>query len=75
METTGGYASWININNEQHNRCINNMVGAGILEHNQHKKNGVVQQKYQMKYIYSKYTVNYITPNLILNGMKNTQNL
>ena len=34
------------------------------------KTNGVVQQKHKLNYIHSKYTVNYITPHHILNGME-----
>ena len=38
METTGGDASWINVNNEGHNRSIHNMVRAGLLDNIQHAK-------------------------------------
>ena len=51
METTGVDASWINRNNEGNNRIIHNMVGAGFIDMNQHEKNGVSQQKHQLKYI------------------------
>ena len=37
METTGGDASFINVNNEQHNRSIHNMVRAGLIGINQHE--------------------------------------
>ena len=37
METTGGDVSWLNINNEQHNRSIHSMVIAGLLNRNQHE--------------------------------------
>ena len=37
MGTTGGGASWINGNNELHNRSIHNMVISGLLEINQHE--------------------------------------
>ena len=37
METTGGGSSWINGNNEIHNRTIHNMVRAGVLESKQHE--------------------------------------
>ena len=43
METTGGNASWINGKNEKHNRSIHNMVIEGLLDINQHEKNGAVQ--------------------------------
>ena len=36
METNGGDASWINGNNEIHNRSIHNMVIADPLDSNQH---------------------------------------
>ena len=36
IETTGGDASWINVNNERHNRSIHNMVIAGLIDSNQH---------------------------------------
>ena len=38
MEITGGNASWINGNNERHSKSIHNMVGAGLLDSNQHAK-------------------------------------
>ena len=38
METTGGYASWINESNKKHNRTINNMVRSGLIDSNQHEK-------------------------------------
>ena len=38
MEVTGGDAYWININNERHNRIINNIVGSGLLDSYQHAK-------------------------------------
>ena len=38
METNGGYASCLNGNNEIQNRSIKNMVRAGIIDINQHKK-------------------------------------
>ena len=37
METTGGDASWINGNNERHNRSIHNMVISYLLDSNQHE--------------------------------------
>ena len=37
-------------------------------------KNGVVQHKNKMKYIYTKYKVRYITPHLNLHGIKKAQN-
>ena len=37
METTGGDVSWLNINNERHNRIIHNMVIAALLDSNKHK--------------------------------------
>ena len=43
METTGGNVSWINRKNETYNRIIQNMVREGILDKNQHEKNGAVQ--------------------------------
>ena len=39
METTGGDVSWMNINNERHNRSIRNMVRAGLIDVNQHTNN------------------------------------
>ena len=38
METTGCDASWINGNNEQHNRNNHNIVIAGLIGSNQHEK-------------------------------------
>ena len=38
METPGGDTSWINGNNERHNRSIHNMVITGLLESNKHEK-------------------------------------
>ena len=37
METTVGDASWINGNNERHNRSIHNMLRAGLLDINYHE--------------------------------------
>ena len=37
METPGGDTSWINGNNEIHNRSIYNMVMAGLLDSNKHE--------------------------------------
>ena len=37
METTGSDDSWINVNNERHNRRIHNMLIAGLLDINNHK--------------------------------------
>ena len=34
METTGGDASCINVNNERHNRSIHNMVRSGLIDIN-----------------------------------------
>ena len=36
METTGGGANWLNVNNEIHERSIHNMVREGLLDSNQH---------------------------------------
>ena len=49
MDYTGGYASWLNGNNVLHNRIIHNMVRSGLIDSNQHGKNGVVQQKHKLK--------------------------
>ena len=38
METTGGDASWLNGENKEHNRNIQNMVISGLLDSNQHIK-------------------------------------
>ena len=46
MQTTSGNLSWINDNNERHNRRINNMVRAGLIDSDQHEKNGAVQQRH-----------------------------
>ena len=43
METSGGDASWINGNNELHNRSIHNMVIVGLIDIN----------KYENKWFYS----------------------
>ena len=51
METTGGDASWINGNNERHNRSIHNMKRAGLPDSNQHEINGAVQQKNKQRSI------------------------
>ena len=37
METPGGDTSWINGNNERHNKSIQNMVMAGLLDSNKHE--------------------------------------
>ena len=37
METPGGDTSWINGNNERHNRSIHNMVIASLLDSNKHE--------------------------------------
>ena len=37
MEITGGDTSWINDNNEIHNRSIQNMVVAGLLGSNKYE--------------------------------------
>ena len=47
METTSGDASWLNWNNEIHNRSIHNMVIAGLLDGNQQEKKGSIHQKHQ----------------------------
>ena len=57
METTAVDASWINGNNERHNRTIHNMVIAYLIGINSHEKNGVVQKKHRLKYIDTKYIV------------------
>ena len=44
MVSTGGDAYWLNGKNERHNRSINNMVGAGLIDINQYEENGAVQQ-------------------------------
>ena len=36
MENTGEDASWINGNNERHNRSIQNMVISGLIDSDQH---------------------------------------
>ena len=36
MENTGGDTSWLNGSNERHNRSIQDMVGAGLLDSNKH---------------------------------------
>ena len=46
METTGGDASWLNGNNERHNRIIHNVVREGLIYSNKHKKNVALQHKY-----------------------------
>ena len=57
MENTGGNASWINGNNERHNRSIQNIVRAGLLDSTEQEKNGAVQQRHQQKSIDAKSTV------------------
>ena len=42
METTYGDASWINVNNESHNKIIHGMIIAGLIYSNQNFKNVVV---------------------------------
>ena len=37
MESTGGDASWINVNNERHNKSIHKMFRAGLIDSNQHE--------------------------------------
>ena len=58
MEINGGNTSWINGNNEKHNRIIQNMVRAGLIGGNKNEKNGVVQHNHKLNYIDLKYTVN-----------------
>ena len=43
METNRGDSSWINRKNEIHNVRIYTMVRGGLLDSNQHEKNGAVQ--------------------------------
>ena len=69
MESTGGDASWINVNNERHNKSIHKMFRAGLIDSNQHENNGAVQQKHQQKYVYSSSIFHYTTTHLTLHGM------
>ena len=39
IETTGGDASWLNVNNEQHNRIIYKILREILLDSTQHEKN------------------------------------
>ena len=57
METTGCGASWLNGNNGRQNSNIHNIVRAGLIEINQHFKNGVLQHKYHMKSVDENHTV------------------
>ena len=69
MENNSGCASWLNVHNRLHNRSIQNMVILGIIDSNQHGKNGFVQKKNWLKYINTKFTVHCITPQLTFHGM------
>ena len=69
MENTGGDASWLNKNNEIHNRSIHNMVREVPHENNQKSKNGAMQQRHQKKTTAEKYTVHLAIPHLNLHGM------
>ena len=69
METTGCDASWLNVNNERHNRIIYTMVRTGLIDSDRHEKNGSVQQKHKKKSIYAISIVHYTTPHLTLYGM------
>ena len=53
METTGDDASWINGNNEIHNRSIHNMIRAGLLDSNKYEKKCADQQKHQQRLRYA----------------------
>ena len=58
METTGGDASWLNGKNKRQKISIHNMVISGIIDTNQHEKNGPVPQKHHQKSIDARYIVN-----------------
>ena len=64
METSGGYAGWLNGRNEWHNIIIHNMNITVLIDSNQYGNNLIVQQKHKMNYKYSKYTVYSITTHL-----------
>ena len=51
METNGGDAYWINVDNERHNRRIKNIIISGLLGSNQHEKNGDVHQIHHQSFI------------------------
>ena len=57
METTSGYASWVNGNNKTHNRNIHKMVKSGLLGINQHEKNCGAKQRHQKNSIDANLTV------------------
>ena len=57
METTGGDASCLNGNNEKHNRSIHNMVISGLLDSNQHAKNGSLKKRHKNNPMDEKSTV------------------
>ena len=57
METTGVDASWLNGKDEIHNISIHNMVISGLLDSNQHEKNGDAHQRHQQRFIYAEYAV------------------
>ena len=57
METTGGDASWLNVNNERHYRNFYNMVISVLIDSNQNETNGDVQQRHKKMSIDEKYTV------------------
>ena len=56
MLTTSGDASQLNGNNERYNIIVINMIAAGIVDSDEHEKNGVVHQKNHLKYKDKVYT-------------------
>ena len=50
------------------------MITTGIIDRNQYEKNGVLQKKYHLNYIDTKYTGSQITPQLTWHGMEKEQN-
>ena len=56
-KTTGGDAYWINRKNKKHNISIHNMVRSGLLDSNQHAKNGSLKKRHKNNPMDEKSTV------------------
>ena len=57
IKTSGGGVAWLNKKNERRNKNIYNMFIAGLLDSNQHFKNGAAPYDNQLKYIDANSTV------------------
>ena len=65
MGNIGRYSSFLNGNNERHNRSMEKILEEDLLTVINMGKNGYLHQKHLLKYIDSKYTVHYITSRLV----------